>query len=315
MNNKLSVIVPVYNTEKYLSKCLNSIVNQSYKNLEILIINDGSTDGSLNIIKKFEDVYSNVFVYNKENSGVADTRNFGIQKATGDFITFVDSDDFIELDLYQICMDYIEQKNIDILMFDFIIENNGKLIKSSVINYDDKCEMYLKNSPNPWNKIIRKSLWDNNKIFFPKGIWYEDLATFPLFYLFTNKIDYIPLRKYHYIIRNSSITHRDIYDIRCKNIIQALDRLKKYFDKYNKLEELESLFVTEGLYFGTQASVEFLKKEDYKEIVQYVTSIFPNCLNNKIVHSLGSIKRFYLYNLKHLYILHLLVKVRKLLKK
>ena len=116
MDNKLSVIVPVYNTEKYLKKCLKSIVNQSYKNLEILIINDGSTDGSLNIIRKFEETYPNVFLYNKENSGVADTRNFGIQKATGDFITFVDSDDFIELDLYQLCMEYIKKNDVDILM-------------------------------------------------------------------------------------------------------------------------------------------------------------------------------------------------------
>ena len=184
-----------------------------------------------------------------------------------------------------------------------------------MINYENKCEMYLKNSPNPWNKIIRKSLWDNNQIFFPKGIWYEDLATFPLFYLLTNKIDYLPLCKYHYVIRNSSITHRDVYDVRCKNIIQALNRLKEYFEKYNKLEELESLFVTEGLYFGTQASVEFHRKEDYNEIVKFVYSTFPNCLNNKIINSLSLTKRFYLRNLNNMYILYLLVKVRKLLKK
>ena len=315
MNKKLSVIVPVYNTEEYLKKCLDSLVHQTYNNLEIIVINDGSTDNSMDIISSYKKKYSNIVVYTKENSGVSDTRNYGIKKSTGEFITFIDSDDFVETDLYQVCMEYIEKKDLDILMFDFVNDKNGKIYDSSLIDYYDKCEMYLKNTPNPWNKVFKKSLWNDNKIGFPTGIWYEDLATIPIFYLFTSKIDYLPIKKFHYVIRESSITHRDIYDKRCKDIIQSLNRLKEYFERYNELEKIESLFITEGLYFGTQAPIEFHKKDDYIEIKQFVISVFPNWIKNEVVSNLNIMKRLYLYNINNIKVLYLLIRLRKFFNK
>ena len=99
---KISVIVAIYNSEKYLKKCLDSIANQEYQNLEVILVNDGSTDNSGLIAKEYEGKYPNVFkYYEKQNSGVSDTRNFGVQKSTGEYITFVDSDDFTTSNLYK----------------------------------------------------------------------------------------------------------------------------------------------------------------------------------------------------------------------
>ncbi len=92
---KISVIIPVYNTEKYLKRCFDSVIEQDYQNLELVIINDGSKDNSELIIKEYKEKYPNLIsYYKKENTGVADTRNFGIEKATGDYIMFLDSDDY-----------------------------------------------------------------------------------------------------------------------------------------------------------------------------------------------------------------------------
>ena len=107
---KISVIVPVYNTEKYVEKCLKSIISQEYVEVEVIVVNDGSTDNSANIIKQFELQYPNkVKCYDKENGGLSDARNFGVTKATGDYICFVDSDDYIDRNLFKSLEKYISQ--------------------------------------------------------------------------------------------------------------------------------------------------------------------------------------------------------------
>ena len=102
MTHKISIIVPIYNTEKYLGNCLNSIINQTYKNLEIILINDGSTDNSLSICNNYKNKDNRIKIVNKTHTGVSDTRNIGIKNATGEYIGFVDSDDYIEQDLLKI---------------------------------------------------------------------------------------------------------------------------------------------------------------------------------------------------------------------
>ena len=114
---KISVIIPVYNTEKYLRRCFDSVIAQDYKNLEIVIINDGSEDNSEQIINEYKKKYPELIsYYKKENSGVADTRNFGIEKAQGDYIMFLDSDDYIDKALLKTLEEYVN-KNIDLIKF------------------------------------------------------------------------------------------------------------------------------------------------------------------------------------------------------
>lgn len=311
MRNKLSVIVPVYNTEDYLDRCLKSIISQTYINIEIIVINDGSTDGSLQIIKEYLNKSNKIRFFNRINHGVGNTRNYGISKATGDYITFIDSDDYIDSDIYEECMTYILEHNLDILLYDFVQENGNRQKKRSLIEYKDNKDMYLKNLPNPWNKIIKKDLWINNSVHFPEKIWYEDLATMPLFYLYTDKIGHIHLYKYHYIIRNASITHRDIYDQRCISIIDALKNLEYKFKEKKQLNVLEPIFITEGLYFGTLAPIEFCKPDDFRELVGYIENVFPNWRNNPCINEIHFLKRFYLKNLHNIKLLRFFIKVRK----
>ena len=115
MSVKLSVIVPVYNTEKYLERCIDSIVNQTFKNVEILLINDGSTDNSIEICRRYEKNDERIKLINKQNSGVSETRNIGIENATGEFITFVDSDDEIALNMYEQMIGAANEKDADIV--------------------------------------------------------------------------------------------------------------------------------------------------------------------------------------------------------
>ena len=125
---RVSVIVPVYNTGKYVEKCLNSLTNQTIKDeLEIIIINDGSTDNSENVILKYKAENPNIIkYYKKENTGIADTRNFGIEKAQGEYIIFVDSDDYVDVKLVEKLMPYIDN-NVDLIKFKLQrVNENGR---------------------------------------------------------------------------------------------------------------------------------------------------------------------------------------------
>lgn len=188
---KLTIAVPVYNVSKYLNRCLNSLIDQQYDSKEILIINDGSTDDSLEICKNYEEKYSYIRVINQENKGLAYVRNRCIQEAKGEYISFIDSDDFVLPDLYQNCMDIIEKNNVDILCYgvENIYDDEVDLdnVKNSVVNKEEKIrffskemaldEMFLPNNIDviTCNKIIKKQLYSG--ILYPVGKYYEDMYT------------------------------------------------------------------------------------------------------------------------------------------
>ena len=120
MSNQISIIVPIYNTEKYLERCLQSILNQSYRNIEIILVNDGSDDNSLAICNKYKDKDKRIIVIDKKHTGVADTRNIGLEKASGNYIGFVDSDDYIDIDMFKKLIVGAEKYKCDISMCDLI---------------------------------------------------------------------------------------------------------------------------------------------------------------------------------------------------
>lgn len=171
---KLSVIVPIYNVDKYLSKCLDSILLQTYKNLEIICVNDGSTDTSLKILKQYAEKDKRIIVIDQENRGLSGARNVGMSIMTGEYFTFMDSDDWIQLGAYQKCMDIIknEKRPIDILVFNgFLYYQNilyGDPVLFNLFSYDDwgslkesnfkdyrKRKSPLHNTMAVWNKIFR----------------------------------------------------------------------------------------------------------------------------------------------------------------
>ena len=160
--NKVTVIVPVYNSEEYIGRCLQSILNQTYNNFEILVVNDGSKDNSLKIIKEYENKYPDKIIsINQENKGVSITRNESIKKANGEFIMFVDDDDFIDRDYIETFVNTIRENDYDVVLGGYRRPNqDGKIIKKMQLK-DTEWSKFMIMAP--WAKIYRKRyLLDNN---------------------------------------------------------------------------------------------------------------------------------------------------------
>ena len=167
MSKKVSVIVPVYNTEKYLERCIRSILNQTYSNLEIICINDGSSDNSLHILQCLKKEDERIIIINQQNKGVGEARNVGIEVSTGDYISFVDSDDVIDQNYFEILMNNAIHYNLDIVCSNICaISNNGivypfeKQISESILTNNQEIKDYLnfKISPAVWGKLYRRGL-------------------------------------------------------------------------------------------------------------------------------------------------------------
>lgn len=130
MKERISVVVPVYNVEQYLEKCVNSIINQTYKNLEIILVDDGATDKSGKLCDELAKLDNRIMVYHKKNGGLSDARNYGVERATGDYIGFVDGDDYIDAEMYEKLYEAIKKENVD------VAECNLKII------YSDRVELF-----------------------------------------------------------------------------------------------------------------------------------------------------------------------------
>ena len=229
----ISVIVPVYNVEKYIEKCLKSLVEQTLKNIEIIIVNDGSTDNSKKIISKFAEKYSNIKYYEKTNGGLSSARNYGIKYANGEYVAFLDSDDYVEKNLYELMYKKALQENSDMVECDFIWEyygKNGEIVKTK----KDKrkkfktLNQYVKNARVvACNKLIKKQIIDDFNIRFPEGLIYEDIEFFYKLFPHLNKISYVNIYGIHYVQRNGSILNSNPEKI--GDIFKILDNVIKYY--------------------------------------------------------------------------------------
>ena len=239
-----SIIVPVYNTEKYIEKSLNSILKAIKEDCEIIIINDGSTDNSekkiLEFMKKLPDQLRDNFIYTKkENKGLADTKNVGLDMARGKYISVVDSDDYIREDFYDIARRYVQ--SYDIIIYDVyvIFEKDKKMnyISRAKQDYKENDMVALLNgaiSGSSCNKIIKKELYNGYR--FPVGKQYEDTAVTPFIISDAENIKYIPYPMYYYLQREKSIVATNtlmsaFYKI-CENISEVLRKDNKDMQKY-----------------------------------------------------------------------------------
>ena len=163
MNNLISVIVPIYNSEKYLPKCIESILSQTYKNLELILINDGSTDNSLNICNYYKSLDNRIIVIDKPNEGVSATRNLGIKIAKGDYLGFVDSDDYIEDNMYEVLLTQIETDKSQICVMTSYTVNSLKkcpsLYKKGIISGNEALKQLLMlRFPSLWAYLYSKDV-------------------------------------------------------------------------------------------------------------------------------------------------------------
>lgn len=224
---KITVIIPVYNVERYLSQCLNSVIKQTYTNFEIIAINDGSTDGSLNILNQYKMKYRNIYIINQENQGQSIARNKGIERATGDYIYFLDADDYIATNTFQILIETFEEYNVDLIKFsaEIVIDGIDIQVNKNRYNFDqyfNENKIYRKDefldlniksfSASPVLYIVKREILQSNKIRYKAGIIHEDDLFTSEVLLNTNKAVYISENFYKRRLRkNSVMTEEDIF--------------------------------------------------------------------------------------------------------
>ncbi len=210
----ISIIVPIYNVEKYLRRCVDSILIQSYTNIEIILIDDGSNDGSSQICDEFAEKDKRVKVVHKKNEGVSAARNCGLDNCNGKYLAFVDSDDYIEDDFIESLYFNLNEYNADVAICNYSIVKNGTKKSSTehnnILVYDrikavNELLVAKSISSHLWNKLYKMDLWNN--IRFPEGKTYEDLAVMYLIFDKVNSIVYSPIPKYNYLMRSGSIIH------------------------------------------------------------------------------------------------------------
>ena len=298
---KVSIIVPVYNVEKYIDKCLSSLVNQTLNDIEIIIVNDGSIDNSEQIILKYKEKYPSKIVYlKKENGGLSDARNFGMPYAKGDYIAFLDSDDYVELDTYEKLYNRAIQTDADMVECDFYWEYSDKKIHDTSANYKDESNMYANARVVAWNKLYKKDLIINSGIKFPKGLRYEDLEFFYKILPQLKKIELINEPLIHYVQRDDSITY--VQNEKTADIFAILDNIINYYkwiNLYNEYnQELEYMYVR--ILFGSsfKRMLNIKDKETRRKLLMdsYFNAFenFPDWKSNKILNSKKSLKNLFL---------------------
>ena len=235
-NNLVSIVIPIYNVEKYLKKCINAVINQTYSNIEIILVDDGSPDSCGYICDDFAAKDSRIKVIHKENGGLSDARNAGINIAKGQYITFIDSDDFVSNDYVEYLLNVLKENNTKISTCGhYICFDKKKIEKTSLeskkisrenamidILYDNEIDICS------WGKLYDISLFKKTR--FPKGKIFEDTATT---YKLFDMCDYIAIgkeSKYYYIMRNDSITTKK-FNINKMDLIEMTEEMCAFLKK------------------------------------------------------------------------------------
>lgn len=285
---KVSVIVPFYNSEKYLSRCLDSLIKQTLKDIEIIMVNDGSIDTSESIVKGYMKD-SRVKLINKENGGQASARNLGLTVASSDYIIFIDSDDYVESFLCEKLYAAI-LKGFDIVVSDYyIVDGDEKKYNkiSSCQEGEISLKDYLLTAVCPWNKIYRKSFLLDNNFRFPEGIIYEDYASIPTLVNYNPKVYYLPLAFVNYIHTEVSTMRSDEYKEKYENIFKATDFLYNHLCDSKYTLELEYLISYHFLYLGSLNFYRFDKYEQLDKISDFMKNKFPRWSKNKYVKKMS----------------------------
>ena len=278
---KVSVIVPVYNVENTIGKCLDSIVNQTLKDIEIIVVNDGSKDKSQDIIDEYAKKYSNIKSYIKENGGLSDARNYGLEKASGDYICFVDSDDYIDTSLFEKLEKYIS-KQIDMIKYKMVkVDENYKEIEKidgptfdeimgeDAFNILYSTDIMLQPA---WLYLYKKSFLDENNFKYPVRKYHEDFATTVLLMVKAKSIVSTDIYGYYYYQSNKSITRGNDKE---KTLKRAMDMLEHYtameeeiknIDLAKKTKENIKIYYTNNIIL----KVEELEGEDRKLYIKEI---------------------------------------------
>ena len=293
----ISIIVPIYNASKYLRNCLNSLVNQTKKELEFILINDGSTDDSDSIINSYSD--DRIKYFKRSNHGIGKTRNFGINKASGKYIMFLDSDDYLEENACEVLYKKIDNGKLDLVVSDFYrVDSTSKKIEK-IISFKNTS---LKDNPNlllninlaPWNKIYKSTLLKDNNIKFIENLKYEDAPFVTLSLLKAKKIGKVDKPLIYYTIHEKSET--TVRDKRIFDIIKIVDIIRSYFKDYSwSREVIDTLTIKILVNYNIQQ--RNIKDKDIRnkfidETFSYLEKNIPNYKSNIYFKERNMVKSF-----------------------
>ncbi|HET7627071.1 MAG TPA: CDP-glycerol glycerophosphotransferase family protein [Bacillales bacterium] len=243
---KVSVIVPVYNVQEYLRQCLDSLTEQTLEELEVILVDDGSTDLSGSIVDEYAENHANFHAYHKENGGLGQARNYGIQFATGEYLAFLDSDDYVAADAYRKMYESAAESHADLVIGNVKRFNSKKIYRSGLhkkVFKETKFRTRLTESPEllydttSWNKLYKKSFWDDHAFAFPEGILYEDLpVTIPA----------------HYHSDCTNVLTDVVYYWRARDgedrsITQQRHELRNFLDRFAVMEMVDAFFEQQGI--------------------------------------------------------------------
>lgn len=292
----ISIIVPVYNAEEYLKKCLDSLVNQTKKELEFILINDGSTDKSEEIIKTYKD--KRIKYFKNKNQGIGKTRNFGVEKSSGKYLMFLDSDDYFSNDACEILYKEAEKEKADLIVFDYYRVEKGNLNEVKIesfnaTNIKADSSLLLKINLGPCNKIYKTDLIKNNGIKFEESLKYEDTLFVVKAIYNAQKIIKLNRFLHYYMIHEKSET--TVRDERVFDILKIVDKIRKYLKNDKSIKETVDKLTVQIL---TNYTIQQRYQSDKNIAMKFIDSAFdylsenvPNYKNNKYYSGRSFVKR------------------------
>lgn len=277
----LSVIIPVYQVEKYIGQCLDSVLAQTYTNLDIILVDDGGTDSSVDICREYQKQDNRIRIISQENGGLSKARNVGVEHAYADLVTFIDSDDFIHPNMFATMIPYMEKHNLDIISCtstrkNIVIKEMIGTGKLECYDHRTAVSMGLRDdNVSAWGKIYKKELLE--KVQFPVGRVFEDLGTLYKIFNECDKVGWLDYQFYHYIKRENSITQRS-FRVKPKYDSLYLNHEKIFFAKqqgyHGELHYIHGEIIKNAIslltvfYSNTDMIAEY--KQEYKDAIQWL---------------------------------------------
>ena len=316
---KISVIVPIYNVYEYLDKCLKSLVNQTLKDIEIILVNDESPDDSYKIVEKYLKKYKNIKYFEKKNGGQGSARNLGLKHASGEYIAYVDSDDYIELDMYEKMYNKAKEEDANIVICGHsLVDMDGNIVDRYLpcITNETIPDILLGNMA-VWNKIYKKKLID---IEFREKLWYEDIDFTAKLLFGEEKISFVNEALYNYLLRpGSTMNNKNVK--RNLELLPAFDSMIKYFKDKKILDSVYDKIEFLGIYHIYIMGITRIlridlpnkyKKDIIKDYRNYMVKTFPQYKENKYLKYINKNRKliYTLINFRLYGIIKLMFKIK-----
>ncbi len=307
-NNKVSIIVPVYNVEQFLERCILSLLNQTHKNVEVILVDDKSSDNSRSVIEKFAATDERVIpVFQQVNSGVSAARNEGIKKATGDWIGFCDGDDWFDENLIEELLENAYKDGADYVFCNYkIVSASSSMASSSLTITPSCCDNKTVVACGPTSScthLIKKELFDKAKVSYPVGLrQYEELPVIPVLSKYADKICVVDKPLYNYFQRGdgSSASNKAIDSE--KNFFRAFGEMKELLgDDYREEAEYHAIY---ALFYGEILNLckrKALRREIVAKIKEY-EELFPTYTQNKYLVYMGRVKNIFIKLVKYRFV-------------